>query len=616
VEEKPEVKKAGGVYYTPSYIVEYIVQQTVGRLIEGKTPQQISRLHILDPACGSGSFLLGAYQHLLDYHRRWYEEHDPEKYATAKRPELYQGRGGEWRLTTGEKKRILLNNIYGVDIDRQAVEVTKLSLLLQVLEGESQETLGQQLKLWRERALPDLGENIKCGNSLIGPDYFEGQLMPDEEEMRRVNPFDWEKEFPQITKAGGFDAVIGNPPYGFREIHPDEYKAYFKTHYTAAHASFEHYFLFYERSLRLLKENGRHGFIVPVTWLTIPSARSLRKFILDDYQLERVCWLPELVFANAEVNTLISVIARGAPGETTVEIHDRLGFREPPTEERHYEQSYFVASDYYINIFETERDRKVIQRMLDCSEPLGAIATPRSGYNPYEKGKGVAPEGGPQTAETVKSKPYHSETKLGPGWKPEIVGRDLGRYSLVVSGNRWIKYGPWLAAARDATNFVGRRLLVQEITGGTDRRIVATYHDGELYHSRDVIPIKIDRDQPHSFYILGILNSRLMTWYHHKRSPKAKKELFPKLLVSDLRKLPIRTIDFDDADDVARHDRMVAVVQRMLDLHEKLAAATIPADKKLYERQIRATDEEIDALVYELYGLSEEEIAIVEGDRQ
>jgi hypothetical protein len=107
-----------------------------------------------------------------------------------------------------------------------------------------------------------------------------------------------------------------------------------------------------------------------------------------------------------------------------------------------------------------------------------------------------------------------------------------------------------------------------------------------------------------------------MTWYHHKRSPKAKKELFPKLLVSDLRKLPIRTIDFDDADDVARHDRMVAVVQRMLDLHEKLAAATIPADKKLYERQIRATDEEIDALVYELYGLSEEEIAIVEGDRQ
>ena len=157
VEEKPEVKKAGGVYYTPSYIVDYIVEQTVGRLIEGKTPKQISKLRILDPACGSGSFLLGAYQRLLDYHRRWYEEHDPEKEARSKRPAIYQGPGGEWRLTTGEKKSILLNNVYGVDIDRQAVEVTKLSLLLKVLEGESQETLGKQLALWRERALPDLG---------------------------------------------------------------------------------------------------------------------------------------------------------------------------------------------------------------------------------------------------------------------------------------------------------------------------------------------------------------------------------------------------------------------------------------------------------------------------
>jgi len=199
VEAKPEVKKAGGVYYTPSYIVEYIVQQTVGQLVEGKTPRQISKLRILDPACGSGSFLLGAYQYLLDYHRRWYEEHDPVKHARRKQPAVYQaspspagggvGEGG-WRLTGAEKKRILLNNIYGVDIDRQAVEVTKLSLLLKVLEGETEETLGQQLAFWRERALPDLGNNIKCGNSLIGPDYFEAQLLPDEEEMRRVNPFD------------------------------------------------------------------------------------------------------------------------------------------------------------------------------------------------------------------------------------------------------------------------------------------------------------------------------------------------------------------------------------------------------------------------------------------
>ena len=120
VEDKPEVKKAGGVFYTPTYIVDYIVKNTVGKLLEGKTPKTAEKLRILDPACGSGSFLLGAYQCLLDWHLKWYTENNPEKYAKAKKPILYQGQGGAWHLTTAERKRILLNNIYGVDIDIQA----------------------------------------------------------------------------------------------------------------------------------------------------------------------------------------------------------------------------------------------------------------------------------------------------------------------------------------------------------------------------------------------------------------------------------------------------------------------------------------------------------------
>lgn len=153
VEDKPEVKKAGGVYYTPTYIVDYIVKQTVGRLLEGKTPQQAASLRILDPACGSGSFLIGAYQYLLDWHQAWYAEHNPEKHARGRSPAIYQAPGGDWRLTTAERKRILLNNIYGVDIDPQAVGVTKLSLLLKVLEGESGQG-ARQLRLVEERACP------------------------------------------------------------------------------------------------------------------------------------------------------------------------------------------------------------------------------------------------------------------------------------------------------------------------------------------------------------------------------------------------------------------------------------------------------------------------------
>ena len=189
VEDKPEVKKAGGVYYTPTYIVDYIVENTVGQLLKGKSLAQAEKLKFLDPACGSGSFLIGAYQYLLDWHLDFYIRNRPETWAKKRLPPIQQGSGGDWRLTTAERKRILLNNIYGVDIDSQAVEVTKLSLLLRVLEGETEQTLTSQFRIFRERALPDLGNNIKCGNSLIGPDFY------DEQQMTLL------------------DAVIGNPPY-------------------------------------------------------------------------------------------------------------------------------------------------------------------------------------------------------------------------------------------------------------------------------------------------------------------------------------------------------------------------------------------------------------------
>ena len=172
VEEKPEVRKAGGVYYTPTYIVDYIVQQTVGKLLENKTPKEAAKLTILDPACGSGSFLLGAYQFLLDWHLKWYIADGAGNWSKSKKSTLRPGVDGQWRLAINERKRILLDNIHGVDIDYQAVEVTKLSLLLKVLEGETAETLGGLWTVSHERALPDLGRNVQCGNSLISIDIM------------------------------------------------------------------------------------------------------------------------------------------------------------------------------------------------------------------------------------------------------------------------------------------------------------------------------------------------------------------------------------------------------------------------------------------------------------
>jgi len=628
IEEKPEVRKAGGVYYTPKYIVDYIVKNTVGKLLENQTPQQVGGLRILDPACGSGSFLLGAFQYLMDWHLDYYQK---EFEKTGKVPHclldngkrkrkstvqaIFQGKGDNWFLSTYEKKRILLNNLYGVDIDANAVEVTKLSLLLKVLENENSETLTRQLGIWHERALPNLSQNIKCGNSLIGPDYYDSQqtALFDEEEALRINVFDWESEFRAIFDQGGFDAVIGNPPYGFHQIHSEMIKPYLKEKFSAAFGSYEHYFLFYEKSINLLKRNGFHGFIVPVTWLTIPSAHSLRIFILENTWIREILWMSSLVFENAQVNTLVSIIQKASPKQVIAKIYDIPDLSLPPHEERLYEQQKFVDLNYFIPIFETSKDQTLIEKLVSNSKPLKDYCRPCSGYNPYEVGKGKDPKGGFQTKETIVNKPYHSNKQLGPEWKPEIVGRDLGRYILNITGERWIKYGPWLAAQRNPENFLGKRILVQEITGGSKRRIIAIFYDGELYHSRDVIPIKIENEVPHPYYLLGLINSWLITWYHHRRNPKAQKALFPKVLVSDLSNLPIRTINFDNPADKAQHDRMITLVEQMLDLHKKLSETRDPRSREQLQRRIDATDKQIDRLVYELYDLTEEEIKVVEG---
>ena len=239
VEEKPEVRKAGGVYYTPKYIVEYIVKNTVGKLIEGKTPKQIEKIKILDPACGSGSFLLGAYQYMLDYHLKYYREH-PKEALTLHLFPYWNPSSEELSLPLHQKAKILRNNIFGVDIDPQAVEITMMSLYLKALEGE------RGLLPRKQHLLPPLTNNIKCGNSLIGYDFFDTPLtLPlshkgrgnssispplmggDEGEgdlRSRINPFDWNSKtagFGEIMnpshsplEKGGVDCVIGNPPYG------------------------------------------------------------------------------------------------------------------------------------------------------------------------------------------------------------------------------------------------------------------------------------------------------------------------------------------------------------------------------------------------------------------
>jgi hypothetical protein len=349
IEEKPAVRKAGGVYYTPAYIVAYIVAQTAGKQIEGKSPAQLAGgngkqpLRILDMACGSGSFLLGAYSFLLDHCLKWYIDHKPE---THKKAVYRDPRDGAWRLTIEEKKRILTTHLFGVDIDRQAVEVSKLSLLLKALEGENDATLSYQtqLRLFHERALPNLVENIKCGNSLIGPDYFSGTLLPDAEEMKRVNAFDWSAEFPDAMGAGGFDCIIGNPPYiriqTMKEWAPLEVEIYKELFKAGSSGNFDIYVVFIEQGLRLLNAIGRLGYICPHKFFNAKYGEPIRSIVAGGQHLAHVVHFgDQQVFDGATTYTCLLFLGKSCTPEcrfvkgqgsaASASAH-ALKFRRPP----------------------------------------------------------------------------------------------------------------------------------------------------------------------------------------------------------------------------------------------------------------------------------------------
>lgn len=673
VEDKPEVKKAGGVYYTPTYIVDYIVKNTVGKLLEGKTPKQVAGvgahgrapLRILDPACGSGSFLIGAYQYLLDWHRDWYVNDGPEKHAGGKRPELYQAGKGDWRLTTAERKRILLNNIFGVDIDPQAVEVTKLSLLLKVLEGENEQTISQQLKFFHERALPDLSSNIKCGNSLIGPDFYEQRLnLLDEEERLRINAFDWHTEFAEIMKAGGFDAVIGNPPYiriqTMKEWAPVEVEVYKQSYHAASSGNYDIYVVFVEKGLRLLGKNGRLGFILPHKFFNAKYGEALRSIIAKGKHLSHVVHFgDQQIFAGATTYTCLLFLDKAGRDECHfVKVDDLDGWRiETKAIEGKIAATSIAAAEWS---FAVGKGASLFERMSLMPIKL-EHATNRifQGIKTSADKIYIVDEIERKSARIkIYSKENDSEYWLEPDLlHPLIKGGDSKRYSLSRT-NRLILF-PYVSQKN------GQVELVPQAELKTRFPLTWNYlHDNKIYlENREngkmrgpkwygyVYPKALDvMSLPKIFtpdiairssfsvdpsgevfftggvsggygilvssgysreYILGLLNSKLLEWMIKQSATQMRGGYFS-FESRFIRNLPIRPINFTDPADKSRHDRMVALVERMLALHQQLAAAKIGHDKTALQRQIEATDKQIDQLVYELYGLNEEEIKIVE----
>lgn len=599
IEEKPEVRKAGGVYYTPQYIVNYIVDNTIGKLIDGKAPKEIAKMRFADIACGSGSFLITVYERLLDYHKRWYIE-NPEQ-AKKDGCIFYEG---AYRLSLQQKQHILTNNIYGVDLDNQAVEVTQLSLYLKLLEDETTATANDTWVMFKEQLLPNLSKNIVNGNSLIGTDIldltFQFPLLAKERgrgevDELKLKPMDFEKIFPEVFKSGGFDAIVGNPPYRMMQPHNTEQVIlnYFKEKFNIAEFKIDLFHLFIQQSINKLKNSGLLGYITPSSLLNNVYVENLRVWILEHCRINKISLTKEKVFKDADVYTAVYIFEKEKDKihrnnhfilkTDTLELYKQnkeLNYSEIK-QERYYETVGKVW-----NLLIDESNIGIINKMNDSGQPLVKVAQLNRGLITGDREK------------------YFSNVKVNDNYVPILSGSDIFRYSSKDINEYVLFKKPKTAGGcwDSEVHLAEHKVLIRQI----GVRPTATLITSPIAVTGNIFTI-ITGDLISEKHILGLINSKAVYFYWRLMFTDFKNS-FPQVTIFSLNQIPIPIPNLDKFLD----KKLDVLVDQMLASKKQLQQAQTESDKNYLERKCENLDKEIDNLVYELYGLTEEEIKIVE----
>ncbi len=546
-------RKEQGIYYTPTYIVDYIVTNTLGELLKDKKVDA-EKIRILDPACGSGSFLIKAFDVLNEYY--------------SKNDENYSQTQIDFKTESPftSKVKILKNNIFGVDLDKQAVEIAQLNLLLKIAE-----------KGYR---LPLLQENIKCGNSLIDDPAIAGDKA-----------FKWEEEFKEMMKDGGFDVVIGNPPYVNIFNIKEQERTFFQEHYATATNKSDLYAFFIEKVINsLLKEEGRLGFIISNTWTSIQSFENLRKLLLEKTIVERIVPLDLGVFADATVVPII-LIVRKTRDKDRINKNKIKIFKLDKDQyilDKEIPQALFLNSQGHIFSFSLNMvGQQIFEKLKKETTQLGDLAEFSLGIKTADNDRFVSPD------------------KKDNFSKKVLKGRYIKRYNLEYH-NEWIWYKPEEMMKRKGAGprkrecfEVPKKIILQEISGD---QIIATL-DTEQYYSLDTVNMLYSLKSGYEFeYILALLNSKLINFWYGAQF----KGLHVKL--NELRQTPIKPVDKN------RQEKIKGIVIKILNLNKTLnefGDKNTSETAKIKEDIVRA-EKEVDKLVYKIYGITEEEKKIIE----
>ena len=709
--EKINIRKKDGIFYTPEYITEYICRNTIISYLSKTNKnnvddlileyeeiedleKKLKNIKILDPACGSGAFLNKAVDILIEIWERVLNEKDLDIREVSGKHRRKNTTGKVFTLETDnlkhfEKraniKKIIKNNIFGVDLNNESVEISKLSLHLKTLQKKNPK-------------LENLEKNIKCGNSLISginennfkdfeDDLKKILLEKDKEEKKflikslnrkinnnlkeyfgedykNVKPFNWEVEFIEIffkiNESGklerkGFDVVIGNPPYvDIKKLKNNMIKYFFKKYVTCENR-INLYSIFIERGYNLIINNGLLSFINPNSMLINSSYRKLRRLLIDD--LIFLIKLPDKIFENVNVETIIFILQKKSNKNILkiikygrndiIKIIDNKKIKKIKKE--NWKKNKEISFNLYLNF---NRD-SILEKINKNKNKLTDLADFSLGITPYDKYKG-------HSEDLIKNKDFHSNKKIDAEYKPLIKGENIVRFFIKKQIVRYIKYGNWLGAKREEKFFTDERLIIRQIISGNPPRIYVGLTNKPLYFTQIGFGIiSKDNKKISNKYLLILLNSNLINFYHKYSFLDLEKNIFQKILIANCKKIPIPEISkTEQIPFIEKAEKMLELNKNfydkinfylenlkidfevekiskklekfyLLEINEFLKEIKKISNKKIIEEfynefenkkneileiknEIDLEDLEINKMVYEIYGLTNEEIEIVE----